>query len=270
MNRSLCFVLLFSALGSLASHATPPPGFAVNPVFDDEFDAGQVDLSKWDYRELGGLRGHARLTTDAVKVQDGHMTITTYSSPDASGTMGIFSGMISTEKSFLQTYGYWEASLRTDYQSGMQPAFWLQSPTVGRPPDDPGKAGVEMDIFEHTSRTPNPALYDHAFVWNGYGKSCRSWIVNRKFGAPTDGKFHTFGLAWTPAGYTFYVDGTVSRVVPPSEVPVSHAPGYIIFSTEAYSHIPAEGYGPLGKSKATFDVDYVRVYPYLGNGSAKP
>jgi beta-glucanase (GH16 family) len=75
-----------------------------------------------------------------------------------------------------------------------------------------------------------------------------------------DGNFHTAGLAWTPDGYTVYLDGVVIDSVPAS-VPVSAAPEYIILSSEVTSNFPPGGYGSKSDSAATFDVDWVRVYP---------
>ena len=248
--------------------AALPPGFGTTPVFDEEFNGAALDTTKWDYRDLGP-RGLAMQTKSAVSVANGHLTITTSSTTGPDGKLRIESGMISTEKSFLHTYGYWEARLKYHFNRGMQPSFWIQSPTYGNPVDDARKAGVEMDVFEHTSGTIDPLTYDHAMHWDGYG-SAHKWKDHYAQRSDLqDGKYHTWGLAWTPAGCTFYIDGRVDWTLSAAEIPVSQAPEYVILSTEVRKNAPAGGYGKPGVSTATFDVDYVRVYPYEGKDAVK-
>ena len=264
-SNFLCWTVLAAISSSFPCLLIPaqvPLGFNPRPVFDDEFNGTALDPFKWDYRELGS-RGAAIQTKDAIRVANGYLTIKTYSTVDPDGKVNVYSGMISTEKSFKMTYGYWEASIRFHYNPGTQPAFWVQSPSIGTPVGSPEKAGVEMDIFEHTSKTTEATTYDHAFHWDGYEVSHK--VKAQYFTRPNlkDGKFHTFGLEWTPAGYRFFVDGQIDWDLTALEVPVSQVAEYIILSTEVYRNIPSSGYGNPESSTATFDVDYVRAYSYV-------
>ena len=168
---------ILAGLWAACAWSTVPAGFSKTAAFDDEFTGSTLDLTKWDYRYLGA-RGIAIDIQNAISVANGYLTVTTYSANDANGVLQTYTGMISTEKSFLQKYGYWESSVRFHYQPGMQTAFWVQSPTVGNPIGNPQAAGVELDIFEHVSRETNPIAYDHALVWDGYG--CQRQIPGRQ------------------------------------------------------------------------------------------
>ncbi|WP_119342756.1 glycoside hydrolase family 16 protein [Facilibium subflavum] len=240
--------------------------FSKTPVFEENFSGNQVNEQNWNYRDLG-KRNHCINTKDAVSVNNGYLTITTYSKKLSNGKVANYCGMISTGTSksgrgFLYKYGYWEASIRFHYTPHVQLAFWIQSPTMGVNPHDPEGSGLEMDVFEHTAGAKKNH-YDQAFHWNGYGKYKKSWGSDHSNSSLDNSKFHLVAISWTPCGYTMYVDGhKTSRS--PGSVPVSHAPEYIILSTEVPFSYPSGGFGPLGKSHATFSVNYVRVYPYTG------
>ena len=76
------------------------------------------------------------------------------------------------------------------------------------------------------------------------------------------GNFHTYGMLWTPAGYTFYVDGRETYRVATG---TSYTPQHLILATYVYA--PDGGF-PAGftygaKGAATNEVtlvDYVRVW----------
>jgi len=104
---------------------TPPIGYQL--AWSDEFDGGTLDMNKWSYRGLG-RRHDALNVTDAVSVGGGQLTITTYTSGGKHCT-----GMIGTEGKFERRFGYWEARLQFEGAPGMWSAFWIQTPTFGRP-----------------------------------------------------------------------------------------------------------------------------------------
>jgi beta-glucanase (GH16 family) len=242
-----------------------PPG--VGPLtFADEFDGTTLDTTKWIHR-APGPRNDGFNTSNAVSVGGGLLTIKTYT---VGGTN--FTGMIATQMHFEQTYGYFEARVRFHTTSGQWGAFWLQSPTIGFPVDDPEHAGVEIDVFEHRLHDPFDRLVDpkadisnrshQALVWNGYGAGSKSKAnLTPPLPGLSNDTWHTFGLSWGTNGYRFYYDDTLVR----SETsPVSKRSQYIILSSEVWSKfsgpIPAGGYGSHATSKTDMQIDYVRVY----------
>ncbi|NHB93123.1 glycoside hydrolase family 16 protein [Photorhabdus cinerea] len=121
MKVQLASMLLLSLLFSGYASALIPEGFSSTPSFEDNFNGTMLDIQKWDYRSLG-VRKNCINTQSAVTVQNGHLTIKTYSN-SSSGKLQNYCGMISTQKSFLQAYGYWEAAVRFNRAEGNQVAF---------------------------------------------------------------------------------------------------------------------------------------------------
>lgn len=247
----------------------PPAGFGTNPIFDEEFNGTSLNTSVWTYRGVGAQRDDCFIDPSAVSIANGYARISIYTANNAQGKPTNFCGALTTQSgSFLHSYGYYEASVRFQYQQGMQCAFWLQSPSQGAIINNPQQSGTEMDIFEHTHFTPNPIGYDHAIIWNGYGAYSRDVPHFSTQSNLNDGNFHTFGLAWTPGSLDFYVDGVKDWHLSASDAAISNIAEYLILDTELpnASVVPAAGYGPLGAStNAHLDVDYVRVYPYSTN-----
>jgi hypothetical protein len=73
--------------------------------------------------------------------------------------------------------------------------------------------------------------------------------------------WHTYGVLWSPAGYTFYYDDTPIWTASQA---VSARPEYMILSSEVRNagwagSIPAAGYGSLAASVTDMQVDSVRA-----------
>jgi neutral ceramidase len=230
----------------------PPADYQL--VWSDEFDGTALDMSKWSHRGLGRRRD-ALNVADAVSVGGGQLTITTYTSDGKH-----YTGMIGTEGKFERRFGYWEARVRFEGAPGMWSAFWIQTPTFGRPPNDPATAGTEIDVIEH--RVSDQSGKDisgpaHHALHIGGAKSQTHVTEELKLGSG----FHTYGVQWTETEYRFFVDGKLTWTA----APVSKRPEYIILSSEIQDKswagtIPAGGYGPLESSKTRMTVDYVRFY----------
>jgi beta-glucanase (GH16 family) len=250
-------VLATFGLMSFAMRAAPPAGYKL--AWADEFDGAALDTNRW-VCWLPGRRHDAMNTADAISVTNGCLVITTY---QENGTN--YTGMVSTRDKFMPVRGYWEARIEFRESPGMWSAFWLQSPTMGRPPNDPVKAGMEIDIIEHRLVTKNGGRVDgtvqHTLHWNGYGKEHQS--TNH---ATIDDKlksgFHVYGFEWTESEYKFYVDGKVTWTV---NQPNSQSPEFLILSSEIHDaswagYIPKQGYGNRTRSRTKMLVDYVRYY----------
>lgn len=265
----LALSLLAAVIGVGRGIAQIPTGFGTTPTFDEEFNETALNTSIWSYRGEGTQRNACYIDSSAVSVANGFARISIYTANNSQGVETNYCGAITTQNgSFLQTYGYWEANVRYQYQPGMQCSFWVQSPTIGSTINNPQQSGVEMDVFEHTSANTTTTGYDHAVHWNGYSTYHRSVGHNGTLGNLNDGNFHRFGLAWTPGNLTFYVDGQQTWSLKASDAAISNIAEYIILDTELPNAavVPSGGYGPLGSStNAHLDVDYVRVYPYSTN-----
>lgn len=250
-------VILIGANFVSPAIAAPPDGYKL--TWSDEFDAPSLDTNKWVHW-LPGRRRDAVNAPDAVSVTNGCLTITSYTRDGRH-----FTGMINTKEKFEPIHGYWEARIRFDDSPGIWSAFWLQSPTMGRPIGDPATAGIEIDICEHraigkTGENLAPKV-QHTLHWDGYGKFHKSkdkLTPEMKLEAG----FHIYGFEWTDSVYRFYVNGELTWTVNEA---ISNAKEFAILSSEIKDNdwagrVPEGGYGDLSSSKTRMVVDYVRYY----------
>ena len=249
-------------------------------IWNDEFDATELDTSKWYYRLYLGGKRHKTYIEDAISF-DGNSNIVFhlvekdgqyYSSTIQTGenyTDRPNGESKNVKPKFMHKYGYYEVRCKLQKENPWWSAFWIQAPNVAILPN-PEEAGVEVDIMESFS----PGTYiPHFLHWGGYAenhKVMNSLGENRyatledeiKLKETEDG-FHIFGMEWNKDGYTFYVDGIQSGVH--INLPVSHTEQFVLLFTECKGYrneIP--GYiasNEFGSGlKDEFIVDYVRVF----------
>ncbi|WOO40095.1 DUF7594 domain-containing protein [Rubellicoccus peritrichatus] len=124
MFRSL-LNFLFLCCGILA--AAPPPG-SWELVFEEEFSSNELDGAVW---KLGladaGIEGVGGTTPESISLAEGVLTITALneSAVFCSKEFPFSTAEISTFLRYNQKYGYFEARMRWDTETGMWPAFWL-------------------------------------------------------------------------------------------------------------------------------------------------
>jgi beta-glucanase (GH16 family) len=263
-------ILLAALLIASTAHAEPPKGYRL--VWEDNFDGNRLDETKWT-PEKYLRRGHP-LTADAISVQGGILTITTYTEDGKH-----YTGFLTTKGKFETTYGYFEARIRFNSSPGQWEAFWLHTPTIGQPLGDPGKAGTEIDIVEHRARDNKGKdvsnLLSMNLHWDGYKPKVHQTVGHTTTGpegaASLQGHWHTYALLWTAEGYTFYLDG---REQWKTDKAVSRRSEYLLLTCEIEDRswagaIPGGGYGPRGESKTTMEVDWVRVWQRSPGGERR-
>lgn len=232
-------------------------------VWADEFNGAGLDAGKWSVNEPG-VWGDAINSASSAHVGNGALTITTYTDPSSGKN---YAAVLGTQDHFLTTYGYFESRIKFNSSPGMWSAFWLESPTVGKPLGDPATAGVEIDVAEHRATDDTGAgitnRFNTALHWDGYGANHKTvGHLNGPVAGLDNGSWHTYGLLWEPQGYTFYLDEVPMWT---KTSPVSAAPEYLLLSSEVQDgswagFIPAGGYGSLAASTTNMQVDYVHVY----------
>jgi len=121
------------------------------------------------------------------------------------------SGIVTTQQTFLQRYGYFEADVSVPSVKGTWPAFWL----LGEP-YTPYQAD-EIDIAEFLGGTPGQ-VYQNAHSprlgWNA--PSAQAGFAGSRV---------TVGLLWAPASLTWYVNGAQAAQCPN---PGLHWPMYVL------------------------------------------
>jgi hypothetical protein len=149
------------------------------------------------------------------------------------------SGMITTQATYSQLYGYFEMRADLPEGTGMWPAFWTlfhQTP------------GAEFDIVEAYGVNPGN-VFQTAHQPNG---------PTQGFEVPADwtNGFHTYGLNWTADTLTFYVDGVQTATLANSV----HTPAYLI------ANLAIEGRPDRVADPSSFPaemkIDYIRAYQH--------
>jgi serralysin len=153
------------------------------------------------------------------------------------GNQTYTSGVLTTETSFSQEYGYFEVRAQMPTNNGFWPAFWLLPTDKSWPP--------EIDVFEQLSRDPN-TLYmtSHDTTSTSQGK----YFLDTT-------QMHTYGINWTKDYLTWYIDGVQVYQIP---TPASmHKEMYMLLDLAV-----GDWGGPTDATTGTgsFKIDYVHVY----------
>jgi Glycosyl hydrolases family 16 len=155
-------------------------------------------------------------------------------------------------------YGYFEARMKWQPQTGAWPAFWL-IPVEAALDRSVGETG-EIDIFEGQGSEPL-TFFGTIHRWLGT-REMESSSPHNHFALPANTDFavyHTYGLLWTSSRMTWYFDGVALH----SERP------FAIFDRQHYFLILGMQEGADWKSgdmtgvtaqNMTLTVDWVRVW----------
>jgi len=122
------------------------------------------------------------------------------------------SGMITSDGTFAQQYGYFEMTAKLPAGQGLWSAFWLLPQALHAP--------GEIDIMEMLGQAPN-TIYESL-----HGSDAAQEFGTSYTGPNLSTSFNTFGLDWTPLTITWYLNGTAIASEPtPSD---DQQPMYII------------------------------------------
>ncbi|MEK6793261.1 MAG: LamG-like jellyroll fold domain-containing protein [Spirochaetota bacterium] len=241
---------LSSAIKVKGSRRSGPPSDDYQLVWQDEFNGTALDMSKWMFRVEGPrLRGFA--TNTMVRLDgSGNAVLSVKRDGDK-----ILIAHVASQNKFETVYGYFECSVRYENSHGAHwSAFWLQSPTTGKFIGDPGRSGVEVDIYECWD--PEMGITTHNIHWDGYGKDHKFLGSQTRYIPDLMNGYHTVGLEWTPTEWTFFLDGVKSYT---TATALSHTNEFIILATEV-SDAQVKIIERISDFSYNVYFDYVRVY----------
>ena len=235
------------AAGALPSAALADPpmpsGTTVNPwtlVFEDTFDGTAVDTTKWGYRGDIHTNPANNKTPQSWQVPgnvslDGagnlKIALTTSSDPTKAPFSG--GGLISQRKF---RYGYYETRASMNKGSGWHSAFWMMDWDIANQVPTPTRSteidGFEVDSVAATSPLNN--IRNNIITWVRNSNTTASFY--KTTGVHNSGldltAFHTYGVLWTEAGVTYYIDGSPVNYVNGSPA----ASGFQAYPPSAYMH----------------------------------
>ena len=171
---------LLSLLAALCAAQSPTNGRKV--VFEDQFDSGTIDASKWNV----SLPHH-------VSVKGGKVVLGFNMTPE--GPRG---GGISTNGKFEQQFGYFEVNMRFNGYLGHRGVFGVRSSKQNELP----AAGL-------TFQGGGPRAYPWARLSSQGGTRDFPPEKGQDSYLPSSGgskKFNTYGILWTDKAYTFYIN----------------------------------------------------------------
>ncbi|HTJ58723.1 MAG TPA: family 16 glycosylhydrolase [Devosiaceae bacterium] len=199
-----------------------------------------------DFQGLTNSRASAPLGLNPFSIQNGHLVITAAPVTSAVhqylGNQQFTSGMISSESSFSQTYGYFEMKATLPDMAGAWPSFWMLPASL--------HAGAELDILEDPGSDPTQAHVNS--TTNLSGEMNGAWVP--AFGDLTAGD-HTYGALWTPYYVTFYLDGNeVAQYATPENM---NSAMYLIAS---FGVGGTWGGDAVPGTTGQMSIDYIRAY----------
>jgi beta-glucanase (GH16 family) len=239
------------------------PGWRL--TWQDEFDsaAGSApESSRWRHDVGGGGFGNGQLefntegNRNAVHDGQGNLVITARQENFQGNEYT--SARITTNGTFSQAYGRFEARMRLPSGQGIWPAFWMLGTDIG---DVGWPQCGEIDIMENIGRE-RARMYGtlHGPGYSG-GESIGA-TYDLPSGQTFDAGFHTFAVEWEENVVRWYVDDNLYQTRTPPDVPgewVYDHEFFIILNLAIGGNFP--GY-PDGTATfpQTLVVDYVRVY----------
>ena len=154
------------------------------------------------------------------------------------------SGLITTQPSFRQTYGYFEMKARLPRGKGLWPAFWLLPADQSWPP--------EIDVIE--------SIGDPGVIYQTvHSKVADQPGVKVEVPRDPDG-FHVFAVEWDPRWIVWYLDGreTARKPTPPDV----DKPMYMLVNLAVGGHWPG---APDASTRfpAAMSVRWVRAYRFV-------
>jgi beta-glucanase (GH16 family) len=200
-------------------------------------------------------RGTTPLGLDPFKVRDGVLSIVASRTPPALKEVlfnnEYVSGILTTQGSFSQKYGYFEIRSKIPVGTGVWPAFWMLADDGGWPP--------EIDVMEGRGQRPGDlVMTTHWRIPTGIINSCGFDFSQP--GAATE--FHDYGVLWMRDRLIYFIDRKpVSDIKTPNDF---DDPMYMIVNL-AMGAKYFEGVGFVdAESPVTveFEIDRISAYQF--------
>lgn len=193
--------------------------------------------------DISGPRGSLGL--NPFSVRGGVLEITAVPTPPELkpwlNNYAYMSGVITTQPSFTQTYGYFEMRAKLPRGKGLWPAFWLLPADQSWPP--------EIDVMESIGDPSQVFVTTHS-------KATKAEGFERRIAAD---EFHTFAVSWDADDVIWYIDGKeAGRHKTPADM---HKPMYMLANLAVGGNWPG---APDARTRfpATYEIDYIRAYRF--------
>ncbi|MDN3352705.1 glycoside hydrolase family 16 protein [Actinomadura sp. DC4] len=204
------------------------------PVLSDDFGGTRLDTRKWQVYQAPDASSH-RGVAAGTHVSGGQLTLVggLYDGKDQGA--GVISDL-------AQTYGRWEARLRSDPGAGYSATAFLWPLTMGHP------EYAEIDFAEILGADRRSG---GLFIHHGPDDRQVQRTIHTDFT-----KWHTVAVDWLPDHVTFWTDGKKTWTYKGSFVP-RRSQMQLYLRNEMRSGFRRTSHTP---DKITMQVDWIRVY----------
>lgn len=232
-------------------------------TFEDDFDS--INLKKWRLGQAWGEfhpeHPHQYYSQEMVCAEGGLLKLKgeykpkAFNSGDSAITIPFAIGLINSDLSFQQKYGYFEIRSKNPKGAATWPAFWLTGAYKWPP---------EIDIFEMYGRNDGTHIHNQ-YATIHYGKSGTKsrGFLSKKINLPndTDTSFHIYGCEWAPEYIRFYTDGhEVAYIRVGNRLRQWMDEPMVIVLNNAFDEKYIDNLNPVNEVKNEFVVDWIRVY----------
>lgn len=256
-----------------------------NLIWHDEFNAGTLDMSLWNYDTgyylnddpgtWGWGNNELQWYSDSEKnvfLKDGKLHLRAYEEPksfpqDPNRYARYSSGKVTTKDKFTFKYGRIDFRAKLPKGNGLWPAFWLL-------PNDniygTWAASGEIDVMEARGRLPGSSSGALHFGGAWPANTYISGEYTFPEGKTIDSDFHVYSLVWEEDNMKWYVDGKCFFKATSDQWYSLGAQGnplapfdqefYIIMNLAVGGWFDGGITPNPGEIPATVEVDYVRVY----------
>ena len=232
-------------------------------VWSDEFDGSSLNTAHWTPEIGTGVNGwgnnEAQFYTDRpenLRVENGRLVIEAIKENYSGSTWT--SARIKTQDKRSFQYGKLEFRAKLPSGAGPWPAAWMLGTnisTVGWP------ACGEIDVMEWRGTFGEANTVGHALHsatrhgGNPVEPATRTPVTN-----PST-EFHTYAVVWTSNSMTFSVDGVdTATLTPPAADAEAFRKEFFLLLNLAMGGVYNNGTIDPALTRATYEVDYVRVY----------
>jgi beta-glucanase (GH16 family) len=272
-----------------ASDSAPRVTVSLHRTFHDDFDAHPLSSGRWEPHYTGNVelpessyaggaqsdlrrktsfngeqqiyvdpayegRGMVPLGLDPFSVRDGVLSIVASRTPPPLKPVlfnnEYISGILTTQKSFSQRYGYFEIRAKVPLGVGVWPGFWMLANDGGWPP--------EIDIMEGRGQRPGDVVM--TTHWRNPGSGLHEYC-GFDFPVPNAWRdFHEYGVLWERDRLVYFID---RKAVSEIKVPGSFEdPMYMIVNLA----MGAKYFGGVGfvgvqsPDRVEFAIDRISAY----------
>ena len=248
-NSTLTFNEEFNSLSlNNGSGGTWSPTFSYNPN-----GGTNSTLSSYQVNPLWGPTSAS--DANPFSINNGVLSLAIKPTPaDVKGVISapFIAGQLLTDRSFTQTYGYFETRAKVSNAAGVVSAFWMLPADGSWPP--------ELDVAEVVGGNPDTLV----MTSHSGGGTTPHWADV----PDTSQDFHTYAVDWQPDKLTWYFDGKqVAQQNTPADM---NKPMFMMLSALVGT---GDTGAPIPGQTGQMQVDYVRAYsnnPNTATSAAPP